>query len=112
MSADAGLVTEGGSAAYTVAVTGGTSTAPVVASYTVSGSASPVTDYTEPSGSLTVASGDATAAITIATAADTVLDPNETLRVTLSGASTTRGSVSVGAPSAASVVLAEPAAPR
>ena len=108
VSADAVSVAEGGSAAYTVAVTGGTSTAPVVVSYTVSGTATSVADYTEPSGSLTVASGDATAAITIATAADTVLDPGETLSVTLSGASTTRGSVSVGAPSAASVVLAEP----
>ena len=91
VSADAVSVAEGGSAAYTVAVTGGTSTAPVVVSYTVSGTATSVADYTEPSGSLTVASGDATAAITIATAADTVLDPGETLSVTLSGASTTRG---------------------
>ena len=97
VSADAVSVAEGGSAAYTVAVTGGTSTAPVVVSYTVSGTATPVADYTAPSGSLTVASGDATAAITIATTADTVLDPGETLSVTLSGASTTRGSVSVGA---------------
>ena len=108
VSADAVTVAEGGSAAYTVAVTGGTSTAPVVVSYTVSGTATPVADYTEPSGSLTVASGRATAAIAIATAADTVLDPGETLSVTLSGASTTRGSVSVGAPPAASVVLSEP----
>ena len=108
VSADAGLVTEGGSAAYTVAVTGGTSTAPVVVSYTVSGTATAADDYTEPSGRLTVASGGTTAVIMIATTADMVLDPNETLRVTLSGASTTRGSVSVGAPSEASVVLAEP----
>ena len=108
VSADAGLVTEGGSAAYTVAVTGGTSTAPVVVSYTVSGTATAADDYTEPSGRLTVASGGTTAVIMIATTADMVLDPNETLRVTLSGASTTKGEVSVGAPSEASVVLAEP----
>ena len=108
VSADAVSVTEGGSAAYTVTVTGGTSTAPVVVSYTVSGTATSVADYTAPSGSLTVASGGTTAALTIATTADTVLDPNETLSVTLSGARTTKGSVSVGSPAAASVVLTEP----
>ena len=108
VSADAVSVAEGGSAAYTVTVTGGTSTAPVVVSYAVSGTATSVADYTAPSGSLTVASGATTAALAIATTADTVVDPNETLSVTLSGARTTKGEVSVGAPSAASVVLTEP----
>ena len=108
ISADAVSVVEGGSAAYTVRVTGGTSTAPVVVSYTVGGTATSA-DYTAPTGSLTVASGGASAALAIATLTDLVIDPDETLRVTLSGASTTKGSVSVGTPSAASLALAEPA---
>ena len=106
ISADAVSVVEGGNAAYTVQVTGGTSTAPV--NYTVGGTATSA-DYTAPTGSLTVASGGASAALSIATLTDTVIDPDETLRVTLSGASTTRGSVSVGTPFAASLALAEPA---
>ena len=108
ISADAVSVVEGGNAAYTVQVTGGTSTAPVVVNYTVGGTATSA-DYTAPTGSLTVASGGASAALSIATLTDTVIDPDETLRVTLSGASTTRGSVSVGTPFAASLALAEPA---
>ena len=108
ISADAVSVVEGGSAAYTVRVTGGTSTAPVVVSYTVGGTATSA-DYTAPTYSLTVASGGASAALAIATLTDLVIDPDETLRVTLSGASTAKGSVSVGTPSAASLALAEPA---
>ena len=108
ISADSVSVVEGGSAAYTVRVTGGTSTAPVVVSYTVGGTATSA-DYTAPTYSLTVASGGASAALAIATLTDTVIDPDETLRVTLSGASTAKGSVAVGTPFAASLALAEPA---
>ena len=49
ISADAVSVVEGGSAAYTVRVTGGTSTAPVTVSYTVGGTATSA-DYTAPTG--------------------------------------------------------------
>ena len=107
VSADAESVAEGGSAAYTVTVTGGTSTAPVVVSYTVSGTATSVADYTAPSGSLTVASGQATAAITIATAADTVLDPDETLRVTLTGVSGGGGAANLGTGTSAETTLTD-----
>ena len=107
VSADAESVAEGGSAAYTVTVTGGTSTAPVVVSYETGGTATAADDYTAPSGSLTVASGQATAAITIATAADTVLDPDETLRVTLTGVSGGGGAANLGTGTSAETTLTD-----
>ena len=107
VSADAVSVAEGGSAAYTVAVTGGTSTAPVVVSYETGGTATAADDYTAPSGSLTVASGQATAAITIATATDTVLDPDETLRVTLTGVSGGGGAANLGTGTSAETTLTD-----
>ena len=93
VSADAMTVVEGNDATFTVAVDGGTSTAPVAVTYTVAGTATAGTDYTAPSGALTLAAADASGAITIATLTDTVLDPGETLVVTLSGASTSTGAV-------------------
>ena len=86
-------VVEGNDATFTVAVTGGTSTAPVPVTYTVGGTATAGTDYTAPSGTLTLAAAAASGAITIATLTDTVLDPGETLIVTLTGASTSTGEV-------------------
>ena len=85
-------VVEGAVASFPVALTGGTSTAPVAVTYTISGSATPGDDYTVPSGMLTLAAGAASGTISIETLDDRVLDPNETLEVTLSGASTTAGS--------------------
>ena len=107
VSADAESVAEGGSAAYTVTVTGGTSTAPVVVSYETGGTATAADDYTAPSGSLTVASGQATAAITIATATDTVLDPDETLSVTLTGVSGGGGAANLGTGTRAETTLTD-----
>ena len=97
VTAGASTVVEGNDAAFPVAVTGGTSTAPVEVSYTVDGTATAGTDYTAPSGSLTLATGAASGTITIATLTDTVLDPGETLVVTLSGASTSTGAVTADA---------------
>ena len=66
----AATVAEGSNAVFTVTLSGGTSTAPVVVSYETSGSATPAADYTAPSGSLTIAAGAATGTITVATAAE------------------------------------------
>ena len=76
---------EGNDATFTVAVTGGTSTAPVAVSYTVGGTATAGTDYTAPSGTLTLEAAAASGTIAIATLTDSVLDGGETLIVTLSG---------------------------
>ena len=68
VTADASTVTGGfGSASFEVALTGATSTAAVVVTYTVTGTATPGTDYTAPSGSLTIAAGDSTGTISIPT---------------------------------------------
>ena len=96
VSADAASVAEGDSASFTVELSGGTSTAEVVVSYTVDGTAVANSDYTAPSGALTLAAGAASGTIAIQTLADAELDPDETLEVTLSGASTA-GAVQVAA---------------
>ena len=104
---DAGSVTEGGSAEFTVTLTGGTSTASVVVTYSVTGTATSGTDYTAPSGSLTIAAGDSTGTISIPILGDDVLDPGETLTVTLSDATTTAGTATVDA-TAATTTIADP----
>ena len=95
VTADAVTVVEGNAATFTVALTGGTSTAAVGVSYEVGGTATAVSDYTAPSGALTLAAGDTSGKLTIATRTDTVLDRGETLEVTLTGASTAKGSATV-----------------
>ena len=93
VSADAGTVAEGSAAAFALTVEGGKSTADVTVAYRVTGTATSGTDYSTPLGSLTINAGEASGTITIETLADTLLDPGETLVVTLTGASTTLGTV-------------------
>ena len=107
VAADAGSVTEGGTAEFTVTLTGATSTAPVVVTYSVTGTAASGTDYTAQSGSLTIATGDSTGTISIPILDDGVLDSGETLTVTLDGASTTAGTATVDA-TAATTTITDP----
>ena len=93
--AAAETVVESNPATFTVAVDGGTSTAPVEVTYTVGGTATAGSDYTAPSRRLTIGTGESSGTITIATLADAILDRDETLIVTLSGASTAKGSATV-----------------
>ena len=76
-------VAEGEVAPFTVTLRGGESTAPVVVSYTVSGTAKAPGDYTAPSGSLTIQSGESSGRIPIQTNTDNEIEPDETLVVTL-----------------------------
>ena len=106
VAADAATATEGGSAEFTVTLTGATSTASVVVSYTVGGTATAGTDYTAPATlMLTLAAGDSTGTISIPTLDDGVLDPGETLVVTLSSAATTAGTATVDATAAATTAI-------
>ena len=105
VAADAATATEGGSAEFTVTLTGATSTASVVVTYSVTGTATSGTDYTAPSGSLTLASGDSTGTISIPILGDDVLDPAETLTVTLNDATTTAGTVTVDATVATTMIV-------
>ena len=90
-------VEEGQTATFTVTVTG-TSTSAVVVSYEVDTGASTATsgdDYTAPSETeLTIGAGVASGTIEVATATDAVLEPDETLVLELTAASTA-GEVSV-----------------
>ena len=94
-------VEEGQTATFTVTVTG-TSTSAVVVSYEVDTDASTATatDYTAPSETeLTIGAGVASGTIEVVTATDAVLEPNETLVLKLTGASTA-GAVGVSATAA------------
>ena len=90
-------VEEGNDALFPVTLTGGTTTAAVVIAYGVtSEDATEDVDYTAPSGSLTIAEGESTGTITVETNGDDdILDPGETLEVTLTSGSTTAGGVQV-----------------
>ena len=98
-------VEEGQTATFTVTVTG-TSTTAVVVSYEVDTDASTATatDYTAPSGTeLTISAGVASGTIQIVTNTDTVLEPDETLVLKLTAASTA-GAVSVATATAEATI--------
>ena len=103
-------VAEGDDATYEVDLSGGTSTAPVVVNYAVdtSSTATSGTDYTAPSGKLTITAGESSGTITIATLDnDGVLDPGETLVVKLMSASTDTRTVTVDDMATATTTILE-----
>ena len=83
VSAISGIIAEGESATFEVTLAGATSTADVEVDYTVEGTADAGTDYTPPSGTLTIAAGADRGEIRIDTHIDGMLEPHETLIVTL-----------------------------
>ena len=97
-------VAEGETARFTVTLGGGTSTADVVVSYSVGGTAKAPDDYTAPSGSLTIGTGQASGTIAIETKTDDEIEPDETLVVTLDNAET-KGAARVGSPSSATTTI-------
>ena len=103
-------VAEGDDATYEVDLSGGTSTAAVVVNYAVdtSSTATSGTDYTAPSGKLTIAAEGTSGTITIATLDnDGVLDPGETLVVKLMSASTDTRTVTVDDTATATTTILE-----
>ena len=90
---------EGDDATFAVNLSDVTSTADVEVSYTVdtSSTATAGTDYTAPSGKLTIDAGESSGTITIETLTDQVLDPDETLVVKLVSAVTDTRTVTVEA---------------
>ena len=109
VAADARSVVEGESATFTVTATGtvAPSRGPVLADYTVSGTARADADYTRPSGTTTLGAGASQAKITITTLADNESEPRETIAVALERASTATGPVEVD-PTPATVSITEP----
>ena len=104
VTAKAQSVTEGQSAEFEVKITGGTSTADVVVSYSVGGTATSA-DYDDPGDSLTITAGAASGTITIVTKTDDVVEPSETLTVTLTSASTASRTVTVDGTAATTTIL-------
>ena len=102
-------VTEGETAPFTVSLRGGASTANVVVSYTVGGTAKAPGDYTAPSGSLTIRSGESSGTISIQTNTDNEIEPDETLVVTLTDAETANGTARVGSPRSATTAIQDEA---
>ena len=102
-------VAEGGEATYEVVLSGGTSTAEVVVNYAAdaSSTATSGTDYTAPSGTLTIAAGASNGTITIATLTDDVLDPGETVVVKLTSATTDTRTVNVDATATKTTTIQE-----
>lgn len=80
-------VTEGGSLIFTVTRSGNTSSAVTVSYATASGTATPGSDFTAGSGTVSFAANQTTATINVATIDDTIVESAETMTVTLSGAS-------------------------
>ena len=110
VTAVAGTVTEGMEAQFTVALTGATSTSDVVVSYALGGTAMAGDDYTAPATPATlIRAGADTGTISIRTLTDGVLDPGETLVVTLDGVGTMAGTAILSTTDAsATATIADP----
>ena len=102
-------VAEGEVAPFTVTLRGGESTAPVVVSYTVGGTAKAPGDYAAPSGSLTIQSGESSGRISIQTNTDNEIEADETLVVTLTAVQTDNGAARVGSPRSATTAIQDEA---
>ena len=105
VAADAATVAEGSAATFAVSVAGGPVTAPVAARYDVGGTAQAGTDYELPSRMLVLDAGAHSAAITIRTLTDAVLEPPETLVVTLLDATSASGTVALDQGPATTTIL-------
>jgi hypothetical protein len=77
----------------------------VVVAYTVSGTATSGSDYTALSGTITIPANTLTSTLSIPVLDDTVVEPGETVIVTLT--SVTSGAASVGSPSVATNTIAD-----
>ena len=104
VSVDSANVPEGAPARFTVALSGATSTAPVVVSYAMAGVAAAGRDYAAPAGSLTIGAGNARGTITVATRLDGEREPDETLEVRLDTARTAGAATVEPTPAVATIV--------
>jgi hypothetical protein len=91
---------------YTVTLSNISDTDTVI-SYAVSGDATPGTDFTSLTGTVTILAGDATATIDLTVLDDALLEDNETVTVTLNSVTAGDADVSIGATNAATVTIAD-----
>ncbi|MGI9251686.1 MAG: Ig-like domain-containing protein, partial [Pseudohongiellaceae bacterium] len=107
MGADPAGVAEGDTLTFTVAASGATLEADLMLSYTTTGTATSATDYTAPSGTVTITAGTSTANITVVTLADNETDAGETVIITLTDPGLT--TVNLGGNTAATGMIANDA---
>ena len=88
-------VAEGDAARFTVSLSNGTGSEPVVVNYSVTGTATKDDDYGPPPGRLTIPARAATGIIEIQTKSDDVVEGDETLIVTLTSKFTRAGTVTI-----------------
>ena len=98
-------VAEGETARFTVTLGGGTSTADVVVTYSVGGTATKDKDYNDPGDRLVIPAGQSSGTIPIQTNTDDEIEPDETLVVTLDDAQTDNGEARVGSPRSATTAI-------
>ena len=105
-------VVEGSDATFRIWVSGSRHTEDVVVQYETGGTATSGDDYTAPSGKVTIPVGQRSVPIDIGTTADGVHDPNETLVVTLTDATSVGRTVGSDADTrAATVTILDEGAP-
>ena len=104
VSAESANVAEGAQARFTVELSGGVSTAPVVVAYSASGTAAEGPDFSAPAGSLTIGAGNTRGTITVATRLDGEREPEETLEVRLDAARTAGAATVDPTPAEATIV--------
>lgn len=98
---------EGSNGTVQVNLSGATSN-PVTVDYTTSaGTATPGTDYTETTGTLTIPAGQTSGTFAIPLAADAVVDPGETVDIAISNPT----NAILGTPTAAVLTITEPPPP-
>ena len=98
-------VVEGDNAVFEVRLSGGVTMDKTVLEYTVTGTAESGSDYTAPSGTLTIPAGRDTGTITIPTKDDSALDPDETLEVTLTSGKSGSRNANIPDPTATATIL-------
>ena len=98
-------VIEGDNAVFEVRLSGGVTMDKTVLEYTVTGTAESGSDYTAPSGTLTIPAGRDTGTITIPTKDDSALDPDETLEVTLTSGKSGSRNANIPDPTATATIL-------
>ena len=90
---------------FVVTLTDGVGSRPVYVDYSVGGTAAADSDYTAPAAPLTIAPGIRTGTITLTIQADDFLEGDETLVVTLKGATTDAGKAVLGTPKEATTTI-------
>jgi len=88
---------------FTFTRNGGSLTVPLVVSYVISGTATPGTDYTGLGSTVTIPAGSTTATATFTPIDDLVIDPNETVVVTIS----TDSVYTIGTANTASITITD-----